>query len=279
LLIACASKKNGFEHRTPLRFYKVWAKLLPGNILRVASMWTGGKDSYLACQGAISEGNDVTSLINFAFKEPERPKPNRVKSLAGSVLLKLSRMKPYKDVPHEVNPKIIALQAEAIGIPIVQPEVSMAKFVEEFKATITNLKPPVQGIAWGAEEDQAAVHMQMLKPICDELSVKMIFPLKGKSEDKNLADFTQKGFEATIIVVDTDFLSEDWLGRKVNTEFLETVRQRSKETGTAISNIEFHTLVNDAPLFKKRLKIAGSSKSRRKGFSVLDITKAELVEK
>ncbi len=250
-----------------------------GKILRVASMWTGGKDSYLACQGAISEGNDVTSLINFVFKEAERPKPNRIKSLAGSVLMKLSKMKPYKDVPHEVNPEIIALQAKAMGLPLVQPEISMAGFVDQFKATISKLNPPVEGIAWGAEEDQAAVHMSMLTPICEELKVKMIFPLKGKGEDQNLADFTQKGYEATIIVVDTDFLGEEWLGRKVDAEFLQAIRNKSKETGTAISNIEFHTLVNDAPLFKKRLKVLKSNVIHRKGFAVLNIAKAELVEK
>lgn len=193
--------------------------------------------------------------------------------------MKFSRMKPYKDVPHEVNPEIIALQAQAMNLPIVQPEVTMAGFVEQFKATISKLNPPVEGVAWGAEEDQAAVHMQMLRPICDELKVKMIFPLKGKGEDQNLADFTQKGFEATIIVVDTDFLSEEWLGRKVDADFLQAIRSKSKETGIPISNIEFHTLVSDAPLFKKRLRILNSSKTRRKGFSVLDITKAELVEK
>lgn len=242
-------------------------------------MWTGGKDSYLALQGAVSDGNQVTSLINFVFKEPERPKPNPIRTLAGSVLMKLSRMKPYKDVPHEVNPEIIALQAEALGLPIVQPEVSMMGFVDGFKATISKLQPPVEAIAWGAEEDQAAVHMGMLKPICDELGVKMIFPLKGLGEDENLAAFTKEGYEATVIVVDTDYLSEDWLGKKVDAEFLETIRRRSKETGVAVSNIEFHTLVNDAALFKKRLKIACSSKTRRKGFSVLNITEAELVEK
>lgn len=247
--------------------------------MRVASMWTGGKDSYLACQGAIDEGNQVTSLINFIFKEPEHPKPNKIKSLAGSVLMKLSRMKPYKDVPHEVNPAIIALQAQAMNLPIVQPEVSMMEFVSQFKATISKLNPAVEGIAWGAEEDQAAVHMQMLTPICDQLKVEMIFPLKGKAEDQNLSDFTKEGYEATIIVVDTDFLSEDWLGRKVDANFMETIKRRSKETGTAISNIEFHTLVNDAPLFKKRLRIVESKRLHRKGFAVLDITKAELLPK
>jgi uncharacterized protein (TIGR00290 family) len=242
-------------------------------------MWTGGKDSYLACQGAIAEGNDVTSLINFVFKEPERPKPNKIKSLVGSVLMKLSKMKPYKDVPHEVNSEIIALQAQALSLPIVQPEIFMAGFVDQFKATIIKLNPPIEGIAWGAEEDQAAVHMSMLTPICEELKVKMIFPLKGIGEDANIEAFTQNGFEATIIVVDTDFLNEDWLGRKVDADFLAAIRNKSKETGTAVSNIEFHTLVTDAPLFKKRLRIVESRKVKRKGFAVLDITKAELVEK
>lgn len=242
-------------------------------------MWTGGKDSYLAYQGAVEESNDVISLVNFIFKEPQRPKPNRIKSLAGSVLMKLSRMKPYKDVPHEVNPDIIALQAEALGLPIVQPETSMMEFVDEFKAVISKFKPPVEGIAWGAEADQAAVHMQMLTPICNDLGVKMIFPLKGLGEDQNLAAFTKAGYEATIIVVDTDYLSEDWLGKKVDADFMQTIRDKSKETGVAVSNIEFHTLVNDAPLFKKRLKITESRKVHRKGFSVLDVTKAELVAK
>jgi len=242
-------------------------------------MWTGGKDSYLALQGAVANGNQVTSLINFLFKEPERPKPNQIKSLAGSVLMKLSGMKPYKDVPHEVNPEIITLQAEALGLPILQPETSMMEFVEKFKKTISSMNPSVEGIAWGAEEDQAAVHMGMLKPICDELGVKMIFPLKGLGEDANLAAFTREGFEATIIVVDTQYLREDWLGRKVDAEFLQAIRTKSKETGTAVSNIEFHTLVNDAPMFKKHLRIVNSNKTHRKGFSVLNITKAELEKK
>ena len=247
--------------------------------MRVASMWTGGKDSYLALSGAVSEGNQVTTLINFIFQEPPHPKPNPIKALAGRVLMKVSGMKPYKDVPHEVNPEIIALQAKALGLPILQPEVSMMGFVDGFKSTISGLQPPIGGIAWGAEEDQAAVHMGMLKPICDELGVKMIFPLKGLGEDANVAAFTKEGYEATIIVVDTEYLSEDWLGKKVNTEFLETIRRKSKETGTAVSNIEFHTLVTDAPLFKKRLKIVDAGKVHRKGFSVLDIKKAELIEK
>ena len=54
---------------------------------------------------------------------------------------------------------------------------------------------------------------------------------------------------------------------------------RSKETGVAVGDIEFHTLVTNAPLFKKRLKVLKSTKVSRNGFSVLDISKAELIKK
>jgi len=242
-------------------------------------MWTGGKDSYLAFQGASAQGFNVVTLLNFVFKEVETPKPSIVSSLIGSVLRKISRSKPYKDVPHEINPEIIALQAQAMGIPILQPECTRAAFLDQFKTTISKLKPDIEGVVWGAEGDQASVHLEMLEHISDELSIKSIFPLSGRSEDQNLADFTQKGFEATIVVVDSDLLSDQWLGRKVDAEFLQTIRSRSKETGVPIGDLEFHTLVNDAPLFKKRLKVVESNKIRRKGFSVLNISRAELVEK
>ena len=248
-------------------------------LLRVAGMWSGGKDSYLACQEAILKGFSVTSLVNFKWKEVENSKPSIVTSLMSSVLKRVSISKPYKYVPHEVNPEIIALQAQAMEIPIVQPEVSWATFEDQFKTTIRKLEPAVEGVVWGAEGGQASVHMDRLRQISDELGVKMIIPLAGKSEEQNLEDFTQKGFEATIIVVDSDLLSEEWLGQKVDANFLQTIRRRSKETGVAVGNIEFHTLVTDAPLFKKRLQVLKSMRVSRKGFSVLDISKAELIVK
>ena len=242
-------------------------------------MWSGGKDSYLACNGAILKGFNVTSLVNFKWKEVETPKPNIITSLMNSVLKRASRSKSYKYVPHEINPEIIAVQAQAMEIPIVQPEVSWATFEDQFKTTIHKLEPAVEGVVWGAEGAQASVHMERLHKISEELGVKNIIPLAGKSEDQNLEVFTQEGFEATIIVVDSDLLSEEWLGQNVDTNFLQAIRKCNKKTGVAIGDIEFHTLVTNAPLFKKRLKVLKSTKVSRNGFSVLDISKAELVKK
>jgi len=42
---------------------------------------------------------------------------------------------------------------------------------------------------------------------------------------------------------------------------------------------EYHTLVVDGPLFKKRIEILESSKVQRKGYYFLDISKYELKAK
>jgi len=241
-------------------------------------MWSGGKDSYLAYQAAISQGYDIPSLVNFKWVEDEAPKPSFAMRLMTSVLSKVARKKwNYKYVPHDVNADIIAVQAQALGLPIVQDEVSWKTFEAQFKKTIKNLG--VEGVVWGAEGGQANVHVDMLRPISEQNNIKMIIPLDGRSEEENLKDFMQEGYEATIIVVDSDLLSEDWLGRKVDADFLEAIHKSSKESGVDVSNVEFHTLTTDAPLFKKRLKIVKSTVVAKKGFSVLDISKVELVEK
>ncbi len=247
--------------------------------MQVASMWSGGKDSYLSFQEAISQGFSVTSIINYKWVYPQPPKPNAVKSLMSSVLKIVSRSKPYKYVPHEVNSEIVAMQVQAMEIPLVQSEVSWATFEDQFRTTVRKLKPGVEGVVWGAERGQTSMHMDRLRQISSELGVKVIIPLAGRTEDQNLLEFTKEGYEAIVIVVDSDQLSEDWLGRKVDADFIETIRRSIKEQGVEGGDIEFHTLVTNAPLFKKRLKVVKSTKSSKNGISVLDISKAELINK
>lgn len=61
---------------------------------RVVISWTGGKDGCFSCYKAISEGFDVSYLLNF-----------RDMKRGGS---------------HEINPELLSAQSQAIGIPILQ---------------------------------------------------------------------------------------------------------------------------------------------------------------
>jgi diphthine-ammonia ligase len=247
--------------------------------VKVVAMWSGGKDSYLACQEAILKGFVVSSLINFTWKNVGKNRLYKVSGLINLLLKKLSRPTLYKYVPHEINPEIIATQAQAMEIPIVQLEVTWGTYEAQFKTTIRKLEPTViEGVVWGAEADQAGSHSYWLHQLCDALGVKAIMPLRGRSEKQNLTDFVEKGYEAIIIVVDSDLLNKEWLGHKVDHSFLNEIRRLSRERGIPVTGC-FNTLVTDAPLFKKRLKVLKSRKVSKHGYSVLDISKVELVEK
>jgi len=51
-------------------------------------------------------------------------------------------------IPHEVAPEIIAMQAQAIEIPIVQMEVRWDTFEHQFKTTLRKLKrTDAEGVA------------------------------------------------------------------------------------------------------------------------------------
>ena len=204
----------------------------------------------------------------------------------------------YKDlsrmVPHEVAPEIIAMQAQAMEIPIVQMEVSWDTFESQLKSTIRMLKQAgIEGAVFGIvspdypldcseklrEYSTLRAHKDWAHRVCGELDIKPITPLWGRNPEQVLADLVEKGFEAIIVVVDSHLLGEEWLGRKVDHDFLHEVRRLNRERGIHIGGSAYHTLVTDGPLFKRRLRVIQSRKVYKNGYFVLDISKVEPTKK
>jgi diphthine-ammonia ligase len=258
-------------------------------------MWSGGKDSYLAYQEIISKGFKVLGLLNYTFENTDRKPPSKILGLLNHAFKNLSRatrckiLDPFNhtnrraagNIPHEISPAIIAMQAQAMEIPIVQWEVTPRTFEDQLKKVIRKLEPShIKGIVWGVEEgEEVDSHKDLLHQVCDELGIKLVMPLRGMSEEQILAYFMEKNCEAIITVVDSNFFGNEWLGRKVDNNFLRELRRLSRERGIPSGCIEYHTLVIDAPLLKKRLKVLQSKKVSKNGYSVLDISQIELVGK
>ena len=243
--------------------------------MKVVAMWSGGKDSYLAFQETISKGIEVSTLFNYVFKN-DKSLLNKILSLFNYMNRSIRR-----SIPHEIAPEIITLQAQAMEMPLIQWETTLETFEDKLKTMIRKLKSTaIEGVIWGVEEgNEIEAHRDQLQKICDELGIKLIMPLCGKSEEQILKYFTEKGFEAIIVVVDPNLLSEEWLGHKIDHNFLREIRRLSRERSIPSGSIEYHTLVTDAPLFKKRLHIQKSRKTSKNGYSVLEISKVELIEK
>ena len=272
--------------------------------MKVVALWSGGKDSCLATFKAISEGFEVSQLISFNYKNDGsegiskdhlsyfynhlgRVGPSFVSNIISFVYRDLSKM-----VPHDIAPEIIAKQAQAMEIPVIMREAKWDTFEQQLKVTMKALKQKgVEGLVFGLvpphhhiynseqlrENKTLMAHKGWINRVCHEVGIKPIIPLWDSNPEQILTDLVDNGFETIIVVVDLKHFDKEWLGRKIDYDFIKEVRNHEKEVH--IGGSGYHTLVTDGPLFKKRINISKSKVIRKNGYSVLDISQIELVKK
>lgn len=215
--------------------------------------WSGGKDSCLA--GYLATGNDLEAryLANTVTEDGKRSRSHGV--LAG----------------------VIKTQAQAIGIPLFQQPTGSDNYEDNYKKMLRKFKE--EGIDDGIFGDiDFNAHKEWIERVCGESGITAHLPLWEISQEKIMTDFIGLGFESVVVAAKPDILGEEWLGRKVDHDFLEDLRKLGNVTLCGEAG-EYHSLVIDGPLFKKRLEIVEAEKVLRDGRWFLDITKVELRDK
>lgn len=213
--------------------------------LKAAVSWSGGKDSAFSLYRSISDGLEVSFLLNFINRDARR------------------------SMSHGLDPKLLVAQAEAVEIPIVQRETTWETYEEEFKRAVVELKQVgVNAVVFGDIDIEE--HREWIERVCAELKVRPILPLWGDEPQRLLNEFIDAGFEAVVVCAKAELLGEEWLGRKVDASFVEGLKgigvHPCGEQG------EYHTLVTDGPIFKRRIEITPGEKVLREGYRFLDIS-------
>lgn len=220
---------------------------------QVFSSWSGGKDSCFASYQAAGSGLKVRYLVNMLAEDSQR------------------------SWIHGLSTKILEMQSQAIGIPLVQRRSTMPTYEADFKSTILDLKK--EGIKGGVFGDiDLEEHREWVDRICQQTDITPHLPLWGLSQEKILRDFIGLGFEAVIVVAKADLFGEEWLGRRVDLDFLSylaELRHRSDITFCGEAG-EYHTFVADGPLFKQRIEILEANKVLRGDYWFLEILESEL---
>jgi len=226
--------------------------------MHVVTSWSGGKESCFACYKAMLDGFEVSHLLNFISKEE-------------------------RCMSHGLDSKLMVAQSQAIGIPIVQREVTWDTYEEGFKAAMRELKQMgVEGAVFGDIDIQE--HKDWVDRVCGEVGVTPMEPLWGLNPKQILIDFIEEGFEAIVVNVKADLFGEEWLGRKLDRSFLEDLQKLRREHDFHIcgESGEYHTLVIDGPIFEKRIRVLDGRRGLREGywrFWLLDILRYEIEEK
>lgn len=211
--------------------------------LAVISSWSGGKDSCLASYKAIQQGYQVKYLLNFISKEFKRC------------------------CFHGIEAQLLKLQAELIGIPLIQKEVTadMQEYEKEFKAAVLELKTRGNGIKRMVFGDiYLDEHKDWVDRVCRDLEIAPIEPLWNESPAGLIEEFINLGFKAIIVSAQADKFDRDFVGRQVDKDLLAELKL--KNICPCGENGEFHTLVIDGPIFKRKIEILKSEPVIKEGF-------------
>jgi diphthine-ammonia ligase len=212
----------------------------------VVASFSGGKDSAYALYTALKEGLNVTHLLFI--------------KTGGKA--------------HLDNQWVLKLVSEAVEIPAV----TVNKELPAIRKALQKLKADtlVSGVMTTPE------HMDWYQEVCGPIQVKHYAPLWGKNPLVALEEMKQLGFGMLVIEVNTALGSnENWLGKEIDDAMLSELKQlKSKQQINPIGEWgEYHTIVLDCPIYKKRINILKSEITWKKTKGYVEIKKAELQPK
>ena len=205
--------------------------------MKVAVLFSGGKDSTMAYYKAIEDGHEVKYLVSLISDNPS------------SYLF------------HVANIHIAELSAQALGVEFIKKVTKGIK--EEELEDLTNILKElkdngVEAIYSGALH--SVYQKSRIDKICDELGLKSCAPLWHSDPEDYMREIIELGFEVIITSVSAEGLDESWLGKKIDYSVLDDIIKLNKKYGMhmAFEGGEAETLVLDGPPFSKKIKIIDS---------------------
>lgn len=206
--------------------------------LKVAALWSGGKESCLACHKAMTRGFDVAFIVTFLWETPI--------------------------VCHPLS--LMSLQSKALGIPHVKAKVREPYFQEYRKAISRFIKENgIKGIVTGDISFIDSFHGNWIDDVCKGLSAKVIKPLWGLDRYQILNNLVSEGFKAVFTCVRQPWFDEEWLGRELDRDCLKKLKELEDKYGIDLCGErgEYHTMIIDAPIFKEVIQIYKFSKEKK----------------
>lgn len=220
--------------------------------MRLASLYSGGKDSTFALYLAEQMGHDVPYLVNV-MPEDEA-----------------------SWIFHTPNLNVVPLMAESMGKELVTAPSTGSE--EGDMAGLRNALEglDVEGVVTGAVWSD--YQWDRMNIVCGDLGLKVITPLWRKDQDYLMDQFLDSGIESIIVGCYAEGLDESWLGRRIDEDSVRELKELRERYGISIMGEggEYESMTIDSPMHSRRLRIDSSEKAWKKGAGTLSVTSASL---
>jgi ABC transporter with metal-binding/Fe-S-binding domain ATP-binding protein len=199
--------------------------------MNVAALFSGGKDSVFALYIVQQWGWNISNLITIY--------PKRKDSW----------------MFHSVNIKLTELLAESLDISHIT-QISFGNKEDELNDLKEILKDlNIDGVISGAIASE--YQRTRIEKICHELKIKSFSPIWHKNQELILKELIKAEFEVMIVGVFAQGFNRNWLGRKIDKNFVNDILNLNKKYHINIGGEggEFETIVINGKNLKKKLII------------------------
>ncbi len=184
---------------------------------------------------------------------------------------------------HTPNIDLTALQAKALGLPLVSVITEGRKEEElgDLERAIVEAKNKfqIEGVVTGAVE--SVYQSSRVQRICNSLDLWCFNPLWKHDQKVLLETLVEKNFKVVISGIFAYPLDEKWLGKQIDTQVIARLVELQRQIGLSPSGEggEIETTVLDAPMFKRRIEILDYMVEAKGNSGVFMIKQARLVPK
>lgn len=224
--------------------------------MKLAALYSGGKDSTLAIYDSLEKGHSVDYLVTMDSKNPE------------------SYMFHYPNI------KFTSYQAESMGINqiIGKTKGEKEKELEDLKATIKKAAG-IKGLIAGGLASK--YQYNRIKSIAESMGLKIIIPYWGIDPETYWKILLGLNFKIMITGVACEGLGKEWLGRVIDAEAFKELKKLSEKHRfhLAFEGGEAESFVLDCPLFSKKIEVKEGEAVWNRDSGFFMIKRAELAEK
>jgi ABC transporter with metal-binding/Fe-S-binding domain ATP-binding protein len=204
--------------------------------MKLACLFSGGKDSTYAIHLAKQQGHDVVCLLSIFPKSEESHllhHPNLKWTKLQSVSMKIPQL-------------IISSHSDETNDELIVMEKLLQNAKDEFK---------IDGLVHGGIKSK--FQKEKFETICKKLNLVSIAPLWNTEPKQYMNELINSDFHFLMISVSSDGLDEQWLGKILLKSDIELLTNLSDKFGFNLNfeGGEAETFVIDCPLFSHSIKI------------------------